>query len=194
MYGCLNIYVGNCCVYTFDRYDQLGNDWQDLLAASLQQLLDSYNSEEPVRVCLLSNAIEEYREIMVIIKLLDIALPDDSIDTALKVYFQRQVSSVIIPSKFAHGNALLMKSPRHRLGRTKLLFRLVQRKRLPSRSQSFRNVLVYCGRSLRLLLDWVQVSFRIHNSRFVFFTEIAQSTLQILRRKLVVPRLVVYVR
>jgi hypothetical protein len=61
-----------------------------------------------------------------IVEFFNIALPNDPVDTALVVYFERQVSSVIVPPELTDRNGLLLKGPCHWFGLGELLFLFVK--------------------------------------------------------------------
>ena len=62
--------------FTFDRYNQLWNDGQDLVSSAvLQHVMDSLPCKEFPRVLRLTESVEEQWQVMVIVKLFDFNLP-----------------------------------------------------------------------------------------------------------------------
>jgi len=52
---------------TFDGDDQLRNDGENLVAALLEHFVDAHDAEEPVGVELFAEAVEEDRQVVVVI-------------------------------------------------------------------------------------------------------------------------------
>mmetsp|Transcript_16292 Transcript_16292/g.42858 ORF Transcript_16292/g.42858 Transcript_16292/m.42858 type:complete len:316 (-) Transcript_16292:21-968(-) len=60
------------------RDDELRHHRQDLRAALLEHVVDALNGQEAVRLLLLPRAVEEDRQVVVEVQLLDVDLPSDS--------------------------------------------------------------------------------------------------------------------
>ena len=59
---------------TFDRQNKLRDYWQNLCATMLEQVKNALHRQETVRILLLPQAIEEDREVVVVVQLLDLDL------------------------------------------------------------------------------------------------------------------------
>ena len=64
---------------TLDRDDKLRDDWKNLSSALLEHVEYSLNCQESVWILLLSDTLEEDRQVMMIVKLLDFNFPVDLI-------------------------------------------------------------------------------------------------------------------
>lgn len=65
---------------TLDRDDELGNDWQYFGSSFGQHVKDTLHSEEAVRVLLLTDALEEDRQVVVVVELCHVDLPVDAVE------------------------------------------------------------------------------------------------------------------
>lgn len=80
----------------FDGYDQLGDDGQDFLGPSArQQILDSLDGKEDIRVLGLPQAVEEEGKVVMVVQGLKRHLPADSISTSIMLQCNREVAPVI---------------------------------------------------------------------------------------------------
>ena len=83
---------------TLDRDDELRDDGEHLGTALLQHVESSLQREESVRVSLLSDTLEEDREVMMVVKLGDIHFPVDSV-VATMLNSDGQISTVVESSE-----------------------------------------------------------------------------------------------
>ena len=79
---------------SLDRDDELRNDREDLGSTVLEHVHDTLNSEESVGIHLFADALEEDRQVMVIIELLDLDLPLDRVFGAV-LQRNREVTSIV---------------------------------------------------------------------------------------------------
>jgi len=89
----------NLNLLTLDGNDQLGNHRQHLCAALFQHVKDTLHGQEAVRVLLLANALEEDGQVVVVVKLHDVDLPEDLVGGAV-LDGDGQVTTVIEASEF----------------------------------------------------------------------------------------------
>lgn len=66
-------------ILTLDGDDELRNDGEDLGTTLLEHVEDALHCEETVWVLLLTDALEEDGQIMVVVQLLDLNLPIDTV-------------------------------------------------------------------------------------------------------------------
>ena len=66
-------------IHTLDGNDELGNDGKNFGTTLLEHVENALHSEESVWVLLLTDALEEDGQVMVIVKLLNLNLPIDTI-------------------------------------------------------------------------------------------------------------------
>jgi len=62
---------------TLDRDDKLGDDGEDLGATLLEHVKDTLDGEESVGILLLTDALEEDGEVMMVVELHHVDLPVD---------------------------------------------------------------------------------------------------------------------
>ena len=84
---------------TFDRDDQLGNNWENLSTALLQHVKNTLHSQESVWVLLLTDTLKENGQVVVVVKLLDLDFPVDlQLGTVLDSNWE--ISSVVEATEF----------------------------------------------------------------------------------------------
>jgi hypothetical protein len=98
----------------------LRDDGENLGTALLEHVKDTLDGEESIWVLLFADTLEENRQVMVIIKLLDLDLP---VDTVLGTVLNgnREITSIVETSEFGGRNISLIESTSNWL----LRFRLV---------------------------------------------------------------------
>jgi hypothetical protein len=103
----------------------LRNDGQYLSTSLFEHVEDSLHSQKSVWVLLFSDAFEEDRQIMVVIELLDLNFPVNSV---LRSVFNsnRQIPSVVESSEFTGRDSSLLKSSSSGLLRKRSVLGLVQ--------------------------------------------------------------------
>ena len=84
---------------TLDRDDQLGNNWENLSTALLQHVKNTLNSQESVGVLLLTDTLEENREVVVVVKLLNLNFPVD-LKLGAVLDSNWEISSVVEATEF----------------------------------------------------------------------------------------------
>jgi hypothetical protein len=110
---------------TFDGDDQLRDDREHLSTALLKHVEDALDREEPVRVLLLTDALEEDGQVMVVVKLLDLYLPVDAVLGAV-LNGDGEISSVVEATEFGGRDVSLVESASLRLLRCRLVLGLEQ--------------------------------------------------------------------
>lgn len=85
---------------TLDRDDQLRNHGEHLGATLLKHVEDALHREEAVGVLLLANALEEDGQVVVVVKLHDIDLPEDAVLLAV-LNRDGQVTAVVEATELA---------------------------------------------------------------------------------------------
>ena len=108
-----------------DGDDQLRNHRQHLGAALVEHVEDALHSEESVRVDLFADALEEDRQVVVVVELLYVHFPVDLILRAV-LNGHRQVASVVEQTELAHGDGSWLHRSSARLLRHRLLLGLEQ--------------------------------------------------------------------
>jgi hypothetical protein len=84
---------------TLDRDDQLGNNWENLSTALLQHVKNTLYSQESVWVLLLTDTLKENREVMVVVKLLNLNFPVD-LKLGAVLDSNWEISSVVEATEF----------------------------------------------------------------------------------------------
>lgn len=82
-----------------DRDDELRDDGEDLGTALREQIVGALTSEELVRLLLLADAVEEDREVVVVVELVEVDLPLDLSLGAVERHLQRQIAAIVEPTK-----------------------------------------------------------------------------------------------
>lgn len=82
-------------LHTFDRDNQLRNDGQDFSTTFLKHVKDTLHSEEAVGILLLANPLEEDRQVVVVVELCDVDLPEDAVVGRSVDRGDREVTSVV---------------------------------------------------------------------------------------------------
>ena len=88
---------------TFDGDDQLGNHGQHLGASLFEHVEYSLNSQESVWILLFSNSLKENWQVVMVIELLNLNFPVDSVLWTM-LNCNRKIPSVIESPKFASGD------------------------------------------------------------------------------------------
>jgi hypothetical protein len=114
----------------------LRDDREDLGTTLLEHVEDSLNSEESIRVLLLTDTLEEDREVVMVVELLDFNLP---VDTVLRSMLNGdwEISTIIEASEFRGWDEPLVKCTSLGLLGSWLFFGLVQADNLASKTLSF---------------------------------------------------------
>ena len=86
-----------------DRDNKLRDDGEDLSATVLEHIKDTLNCEETIRIHLFANTLKEDRQVVMIIKLLDLNLPLDLVLGAV-LNGDREISTVVEETELADGN------------------------------------------------------------------------------------------
>jgi hypothetical protein len=121
---------------TLDGDDELGDDRQHLGASLLEHVEHTLYCEEAVGVLLLTDALEEDGQVVVVVQLLDLHLPVDLVlGTVLNC--NGQVTSVVEPSELTSGDQSLLESSSFGLLGKRAVLRLVETSGLASKSFSF---------------------------------------------------------
>ena len=85
---------------TLDRDDELGDDGEDLSTTLLKHVEDTLDGEESVRILLLTDALEENGEVMMVVELLDLNLPVDAVLGSV-LDGNREVTAVVEAAELA---------------------------------------------------------------------------------------------
>lgn len=94
---------------TFNWDDELRDDWEYLSTTLIKHIEDSLHCEESVWILLLSDTLEENWQVMMIIELLDLNLPVDSVlGTVLNGNWK--VTSVVESSELTRWDNSLIES------------------------------------------------------------------------------------
>ena len=88
---------------TFDWDNELGYDWEHLCASLFEHVEYSLYCKEPVRVLLLANTFEEDGQVVMVVKLLNLYFPIDSVLWSV-LNSNWKISSVVETSKLARRN------------------------------------------------------------------------------------------
>ena len=143
---------------SLDGNNELGNDRQNFGASLFKHVENSLHSQESVRIGLFSDALEEDGQVVVVVELLDVDLPGDSVLGAV-FNRNRQVSSLVEPSEVRNGNVSSSESASFRFLRNRLGFGHIERSGLSSESTSFFKDSVASG-SDALLMSLDRFNFR----------------------------------
>ena len=84
---------------SLDRDDELRDDREDLGAAMFEHIEGSLNRDETVGLLLLAEAIKENREVVVVVKFLNVNLPLDLVPHSAFLNEEGQVPTLIEPPK-----------------------------------------------------------------------------------------------
>jgi hypothetical protein len=93
---------------TLDGDDELGDDWEDLSTTLLKHVEDTLDGEESVRILLLTDALEENGEVMMVVELLDLNLPVDAVLGSM-LDGNREVTAVIEAAELAGRDGSVVK-------------------------------------------------------------------------------------
>mmetsp|Transcript_136744 Transcript_136744/g.381121 ORF Transcript_136744/g.381121 Transcript_136744/m.381121 type:complete len:382 (+) Transcript_136744:54-1199(+) len=85
----------SCVQGGLDGYDELWHNRQDLRSALFEHVVGPLNSQEAVRVLLFAEAIEEDGQVVVVVQLLDLHLPDDLAPHGTVEDLDRHVPAVV---------------------------------------------------------------------------------------------------
>ena len=85
---------------TLDWNNELRNNWKYLSTSLFEHIKDTLHCEEPVWVLLLSDALEEDGQVMMVVKLLNFNLPVDLVLRAM-LNGNWEIASVVESSEFA---------------------------------------------------------------------------------------------
>ena len=93
----------NLNLLTLDGDDQLGNHRQHLCAALFKHVKDTLHGQEAVGVLLLADALKEDGQVVVVVKLHNVDLPEDLVGGAV-LNSNGQVTAVVEASEFRGRN------------------------------------------------------------------------------------------
>ena len=112
------------------------DDGENLGTALLEHVKDTLDGEESIWVLLFADTLEENRQVMVIIKLLDLNLP---VDTVLGTVLNGdgEITSIVETSEFGGRNISLIESTSNRLLRCRLLLWLKETDSASTKAFSF---------------------------------------------------------
>ena len=110
---------------TLDRDDQLGNNWENLSTALLQHVKNTLYSQESVWVLLLTDTLKENREVVVVVKLLNLNFPVD-LELGAVLDSNWEISSVVEATEFGRCNWSHIESSSLRFLRNGLFFGLIK--------------------------------------------------------------------
>ena len=108
---------------TLDGDDELGDDGENLSTTLLKHVEDTLDGEESVWVLLLTDTLEENGEVMMVVELLDLNLP---VDTVLRAVLNGdgEISTVVEAAELASGNGAIVESTSPGLLRRRLFLGL----------------------------------------------------------------------
>lgn len=92
---------------TLDRNDKLGDDGEDLGLTVLKKVEDSLDGEEAVWVLLLTDALHEDGQVVVVVKLFDLDFPSNFVGRAV-LNLDGQVSTVVKASELRGSDFSLL--------------------------------------------------------------------------------------
>lgn len=95
---------------TLDRNDELRDDGEDALATLLEHLEESFAGKELVRLFSFAESVEENREEVEIVQLLNRQLPQDLVSPSFVKHSDREVTAVIEPSEFCWPEVPLLEN------------------------------------------------------------------------------------
>lgn len=111
---------------SLDRNDKLRDDWEHLGATLLKHIEDTLNGKETVWVSLLTDTLKEDGQVVMVVELHDIDLPENRV--ALTVLNgDGEVTSVVETSEFTGSDQTLVPGTSNWLSDKGLLLGLVQR-------------------------------------------------------------------
>ncbi len=110
---------------TLDWDDQLGDNGKHLCSSLLKHIENTLDSQEAVGVHLLTNALEEDRKIMMIVKLLNLNLPINA-ELWSMLDGNRKISAVIETAELTWRHRSAVKCASDWLLRSRLFFWLVK--------------------------------------------------------------------
>lgn len=138
--------------------NELWDDGQDLGTALLKHVEDTLDGQEPVRIHFLSDTLEEDRQVVMVVELLDLDLPVDLVLWRVMLDCHWQVATIVEETELAHWNLSPAGSACHWLLYLWSLLGHVQTNALAAETITlFQNS--GSGRSNRnfLLLDWLDI-------------------------------------
>mmetsp|Transcript_24752 Transcript_24752/g.50664 ORF Transcript_24752/g.50664 Transcript_24752/m.50664 type:complete len:250 (+) Transcript_24752:153-902(+) len=98
----------------FDGDDELRNHWQDLSATFLQHIVRPLHSQEAVGILLFTKTIEKYGEVVVVIELLEVDLPDEFSARGTMKDLDGQVGAIVEGAEQGPCDGPPLRSPRLR--------------------------------------------------------------------------------
>lgn len=108
--------VGKSVCATLDRNNELWDGGQDLDRAALQQVQRALHGEEAVRLLLLTQAIKEDGQVVMVVELLTVDLPADVVARGRVLHANRQVAPVVEAAELGRGDRALLERTGHGLG------------------------------------------------------------------------------
>ena len=110
---------------TLDGDDKLRNNREYLSTTLLEHVKDTLDCEESVWVLLLTDTLEEYGQVRVVVKLLNLNFPVD-LKLGTMLDSNRKISSVVEATEFRRCNWSHVESSSLRLLRNGLFFGLIK--------------------------------------------------------------------
>ena len=92
---------------TLDRDDQLGNDGEDLGLTVVEKVKNALAREEAVRLLLLTDALHEDGQVVMVVELLNFNLPGNSVRRAV-LDLDRQISAVVETTELGRRDGSLL--------------------------------------------------------------------------------------
>ena len=89
---------------TFDGDDELWDNGEDLGVTTLEEVEDSLDSEESVRVLLLANSLHEDGQVVMIVKLGDFDFPGNFVGLTM-LNLNWQISTIVETTELTGGNS-----------------------------------------------------------------------------------------
>jgi len=86
---------------SLDRNDQLGDGGKNLLLTVLEQIVAALDGQKVVRFVFLSQSIEEDREVVMVVELVDVNLPVNFVSGSLVSQSDGQISSIVESSELS---------------------------------------------------------------------------------------------
>lgn len=96
--------------FTFNGDDQLRNDWQYLVAALIEQIIDSQDGKTSVGINFFPSSVEEYGQIVVVVQRFRWYFPDQLGEWVLVVHSDGKVTSVVVSSELRGRDIPLLES------------------------------------------------------------------------------------
>ena len=108
---------------TLDGDDELRDNREDLSTTLLEHVKDTLDGEESVWVLLFTNTLEENRKVMMVVELLDLNFPVNSVLRTM-LNGNREISTVVETTELTCRNGTIIESSSLGLLRCRLVLRL----------------------------------------------------------------------